>query len=122
MQQSPFKVKVIEAGLKQINKLTDITASYEQQKAGRTITGFLFKFTAKDVEEVEGEKEIILTEKQVLLFAHKLAYDEKFAIAYAKVGESYEDLEKRLVVLLAQPQNIEKWLDDLKRVGYRIKK
>lgn len=117
-----FKVKVIEAGLKQINKLTDITASYEQQKAGRTITGFLFKFTAKDVGEIEGEKEIILTEKQVLLFAHKLAYDEKFAITYAKVGESYEDLEKRLVVLLAQPQNIEKWLDDLKRVGYRIKK
>lgn len=117
-----FKVKVIEAGLKQINKLTDITANYEQQKTGRTITGFLFKFTSKSVEECVEEKEIILTEKQVLWFAHKLAHDEKFTAVYAKVGESYEDLEKRLVVLLAQPQNIEKWLEDLKRVGYRMKK
>ena len=42
-----LKMRVIELGLKQINEHTDITASYEQHKKGRTITGFSFKFKQK---------------------------------------------------------------------------
>ena len=42
-----LKKYVLEPSLKQINEHTDITASYEQHKKGRTITGFSFKFKQK---------------------------------------------------------------------------
>ena len=42
-----FKKWVIDLPIKQINQHTDITVSYEQHKAGRTITGFSFTFTQK---------------------------------------------------------------------------
>ena len=42
-----LKMRVIELALKQINEHTDITASYEQHKKGRVITGFSFKFKHK---------------------------------------------------------------------------
>jgi len=51
-----LKMRVIELGLKQINEHTDITASYEQHKKGRTITGFSFKFKQKKKTELETPK------------------------------------------------------------------
>ena len=42
-----FKSRVLEPSIKQINEHTDITASYEQHKKGRTITGFSFRFKQK---------------------------------------------------------------------------
>lgn len=42
-----LKTTVIEVAIKQINEHTDITASYEQHKKGRVITGFSFKFKQK---------------------------------------------------------------------------
>ena len=51
-----LKMRVIELGLKQINEHTDITASYEQHKKGRTITGFSFKFKQKKKTEAETPK------------------------------------------------------------------
>nr|CDS63396.1 replication protein [Sphinx1.76-related DNA] len=51
-----LKMRVIEQSLKQINKHTDITASYEQHKKGRTITGFSFKFKQKKKTEPETPK------------------------------------------------------------------
>ena len=42
-----FKRGVLELALKQINEHTDITATYEQHKKGRLITGFSFKFKHK---------------------------------------------------------------------------
>ena len=42
-----FKKWIIENPIKQINEHTDITASYEQHKKGRVITGFSFKFKHK---------------------------------------------------------------------------
>ena len=42
-----LKKRVLEPALKQINDHTDITASYEQHKKGRLITGFSFKFKHK---------------------------------------------------------------------------
>ena len=42
-----LKHSVLELALKQINEHTDITASYEQHKKGRVITGFSFKFKQK---------------------------------------------------------------------------
>ena len=51
-----LKMRVIELALKQINDYTDITASYEQHKKGRVITGFSFKFKQKKKTEAETPK------------------------------------------------------------------
>ena len=51
-----LKMRVIELALKQINDHTDITASYEQHKKGRVITGFSFKFKQKKKTELETPK------------------------------------------------------------------
>ena len=47
-----LKKRVLEPALKQINEHTDITASYEQHKKGRVITGFSFKFKQKKTDAV----------------------------------------------------------------------
>ena len=46
-----FKKWIIENPIKQINQHTDITATYEQHKKGRVITGFSFKFKQKKKTE-----------------------------------------------------------------------
>ncbi len=51
-----LKHSVLELALKQINEHTDITATYEQHKKGRTITGFSFKFKQKKKIEAETPK------------------------------------------------------------------
>ena len=55
-----LKERVIELSLKQINEHTDITATYEQHKKGRVITGFSFKFKQKKKTEAETPKRAIL--------------------------------------------------------------
>ena len=42
-----FKSRVIDVAIDQINEHTDIKASYEQHKEGRSITGFTFTFKPK---------------------------------------------------------------------------
>ena len=39
-----FKARVLDLAISQINDFTDVTATYEQHKAGRAVTGFTFKF------------------------------------------------------------------------------
>ena len=51
-----FKRGVLELALEQINEHTDITATYEQHKKGRLITGFSFKFKQKKKTEPETPK------------------------------------------------------------------
>ena len=48
-----LKERVIEHSIKQINEHTDITATYEQHKKGRVITGFSFKFKQKKPKQAE---------------------------------------------------------------------
>lgn len=54
-KMNDFKRRVLDLAVGQINEHTDITASYEQIKSGRTITGFVFKFKEKKsaIEHVE---------------------------------------------------------------------
>jgi plasmid replication initiation protein len=42
-----FKARVLDHAITQINEHTDISATYEQHKKGRNITGFSFKFKQK---------------------------------------------------------------------------
>lgn len=48
-----FKTRIIDMALKEINEHTDITATYEQHKKGRLITGFSFKFKQKKPKQDE---------------------------------------------------------------------
>jgi plasmid replication initiation protein len=126
-QMGHFKSRVLEPAIKQINEFTDIKAEYLQHKSGRTITGFEFKFKLKNQPPKENklpkDQNTIdmftnMTPKQVLLFANKLAHDDQFGGRVGEVGESREDLERRLADLLVDPRNQQKWADDLKRLGF----
>ena len=52
-RMSDFKRNVLDFSVAQINEHTDITASYEQHKAGRVITGFSFSFKTKKPAKAE---------------------------------------------------------------------
>ena len=123
-----FKNRVLDPAIKQINEHTDIVASYEQHKCGRTITGFSFTFKQKNPHTVPSgslkNKKVVdtpinLTEKQIPFFAHKLAYDNSFASQYAEVGEEYADLERRLIKNLTDQEFVKKISDDLIRLGFK---
>ena len=55
-----FKRRVLDVAVDQINAHTDIIVSYEQQKKGRTITGFSFTFKHKKPEKSAKPKQVQL--------------------------------------------------------------
>jgi plasmid replication initiation protein len=116
-----FKVRVLDIALNQINELTDIVASYEQHKNGRVISGFSFTFTTKQQpKEVTHSKAKKLTDKQIQFFANKLAHYDPFASQKAAVGESYADLEKRLLIELQDSEIVGKYAGVLKEIGLEV--
>jgi len=115
-----FKKKVLDLALTQINEKTDIVASCEQHKVGRNITGFSFSFTSKHPEADKQATPRKLSEKQIRLFANKLAHYDPFASQIAAVGESYENLEERLLTDLQDVQNVRKYASFLKELGLDV--
>lgn len=115
-----FKVRVLDIALNQINELTDIVASYEQHKNGRVISGFSFTFTTKHQPKEITHKAKKLTEKQIQFFANKLAHYDPFASQKAAVGESYADLEKRLLIELQDSEIVGKYAGVLKEIGLEV--
>ena len=121
VKMANFKARVLDTALNQINELTDIIASYEQHKNGRVISGFSFTFTTKQQpKEVTHTKAKKLTDKQIQFFANKLAHHDPFASQKAAVGESYADLEKRLLIELEDVQNVRKYSGVLKELGLEV--
>lgn len=116
-----FKRRVLDAAVEQINEHTDILVKYEQHKAGRSITGFSFKFKQKKVDNSLIQKNTIkkLTNKQIIFFAEKLAHHSDFASKYSKVGESYEEFAIRLEKELNTPQKVEFYSSYLEKVGFK---
>lgn len=53
-KMSNFKDKVLDVAIDQINEHTDIKASYDQHKEGRSITGFTFTFKEKPKPKAKG--------------------------------------------------------------------
>ena len=124
-----FKIRVLEPAIQQINKHTDVKVEALQEKSGRAITGFSFKFKQKPqpkkVELTEKDSNTIdlftgLTDKQIPLFANKLAHDDAFAQQHAEPGEEYVDLERRLLKKLCDPDFVLTHKEDLQRVGLKI--
>ena len=54
---SNFKNRVLDFSVKEINQHTDVEVKYEQQKQGRAIIGFIFKFKYK--KNVMPQKELL---------------------------------------------------------------
>lgn len=119
-----FKKRVLEPAIKQINLYTDIEATYEQFKEGRTIVGLKFMFKEKKYPKSLSENKntpdlfFKLTEKQINSFSRKLAYDNEFSGEFAKVGESYADLELRIKREMKNIDFIRKNIKHFNRINF----
>lgn len=118
---SLFKVNALDKAVGEINKHTDISVKYEQFRTGRSITHFMFKIRSKRVIKTVNEpKELTfkMSQKQINLFAQKLANDKIFGGKWGIVGETVEELELRLLNELLNIDRCRKYSDHLLRLGY----
>lgn len=121
-----LKMRVIELALKQINDHTDITATYEQHKKGRTITGFSFKFKQKvkqkKIEQQQRDPDTIdlfskMTDAQRHLFASKLARHPEMS-KYSQGTEGYDEFAMRISEMLLDQSKFKEIYPILLKVGY----
>ncbi|MHA3081571.1 replication initiation protein RepM [Acinetobacter sp. ANC 5502] len=115
-----FKRRVLDVAVSQVNELTDITVSYNQHKKGRTITGFSFSFKQKKERQKPEPKSKIISDKQLDLFANKLAHDDAFSSQFSEVGESYENFAERIKIQLKDPAYLDKFSVYLDKLGLKM--
>ena len=121
-----FKARVLEPAIKQINEHTDITASYEQHKRGRTISGFSFRFKQKQqVKKIESKRDpntpdffIKMTDAQRHLFANKMSEMPEMS-SYSQGTESYQQFAVRIAEMLLQPEKFRELYPILEKAGYK---
>lgn len=121
---SNFKKVVLDFALQQVNEHTDIIAEYKQIKTGRSITGIMFKFSHKKIEEVNTVLEndfYQMTDAQINNFGNQLS--ELSELSYlADVGKSYADLAVKIKKMLKDPLQQKKLHPHLKTLGFNYKK
>ena len=121
-----FKARVLEPAIKQINEHTDITASYEQHKRGRTISGFSFRFKQKQqVKKIESKRDpntpdffIKMTDAQRHLFANKMSEMPEMS-KYSQGTESYQQFAIRIADMLLQPEKFRELYQILEKAGFK---
>ena len=121
-----FKARVLEPAIKQINEHTDITASYEQHKRGRTISGFSFRFKQKQqVKKIESKRDpntpdffIKMTDAQRHLFANKMSEMPEMG-KYSQGTESYQQFAIRIADMLLQPEKFRELYPLLEKAGFK---
>ena len=121
-----FKARVLEPAIKQINEHTDITASYEQHKRGRTISGFSFRFKHKQqVKKIESKRDpntpdffIKMTDAQRHLFAKKMSEMPEMS-SYSQGTESYQQFAIRIADMLLQPEKFRELYPILEKAGFK---
>ena len=59
-----------------------------------------------------------LTDKQIQVFATKLAHHPEFTGKYSEPGDSYEKLAAKIAIKLENPAQAKKWESYLKQVGF----
>lgn len=124
-----FKKYVLETAVQQINKNTDIIVSYEQEKQGRNITGFLFRYEDKEDKNKKNNKQIDwvgdkktakfykLSGLQLETFASKLA-ESRLVDDLANVGEKMTEFKQRLRQMLNDPNRQHKLHEALAKIGF----
>ena len=117
-----FKSRVLETAITQINEHTDIKATYEQHKKGRTITGFSFKFKQKVQPKIETKRDpntpdffIKMTDAQRHLFANKMSEMSK----YSQGTESYQQFAIRIADMLLEPEKFRELYPILEKSGFQ---
>lgn len=117
-----FKKRVIDLAINEINKKTDIQATYEQHKAGRKIIGFTFSFQEKSTKNQRNSKKVIKSSKieqpkQEIeqepinpvfqaVFVHLSAKDRKQYV------EQYSDEQITAII-----ERADEYLNDLRKSG-----
>jgi plasmid replication initiation protein len=123
---SDFKKCVLDLAIKQINNHTDINASYEQYKNGRTISGFSFRFkqNKSPIKSVKQKKQLDfskiclkMTDSQRHFFANKLSELPEMG-RYSQGTESYQQFAIRIVEMLKDAQKFEELFPYLQKVGF----
>ena len=120
-----FKSRVLETAITQINEHTDIKATYEQHKKGRTITGFSFKFKQKSQPKIEVKRDpntpdffIKMTDAQRHLFANKMSEMPEMS-KYSQGTESYQQFAVRIAEMLLQPEKFRELYPLLEKAGFK---
>lgn len=124
-----FKARVLDLAVEQINKYSDIKVKYEQEKIGRKIEGFKFSFKQKATPTInatqiakvdKGIPDLFtkLTSNQIDFFAHKLSIEPSFSSKYSKVGESYENFERRIKLHLCDENKVKEYSPFLIKLGF----
>lgn len=124
-----FKKRVLEPAINQINKYTDITATYEQHKKGRLISAFSFIFKQKHQPKIEKTVDlkrdpntpdffIPMTDAQRHLFANKMAKLPELS-EYSRGTESYEDFAIRIADMLLEPPKFRMFYPLLEQLGFK---
>ena len=125
-----FKKRVLEPAIKQINKYTDITATYEQHKKGRLISAFSFSFKQKHQPKIEKIIDlkrdpntpdffVKLTDAQLHLFANKLSEMPEMS-KYSQGTESYQQFAIRIADMLLEPKKFKELYPYLKQAGFYL--
>ena len=120
-----FKSRVLETAITQINEHTDIKATYEQHKKGRTITGFSFKFKQKQQpKKLDSKRDpntpdffIKMTDAQRHLFANKMSEMPEMS-KYSQGTESYQQFAVRIAEMLLQPEKFRELYPVLEKAGF----
>jgi len=122
-----FKKRVLDPAIKQINEHTDITVKAEQHKAGRSITGFSFKFKQKQQSKpVESNRDpktadlfTKMTDAQRHMFANKLSELPEMS-KYSQGTESYQQFAVRIANMLSEPRTFKEIYPFLKKAGFQL--
>ena len=128
-----LKIRVLDLAISQINDHTDITATYEQHKTGRKVTGFTFTFKqkpsakavakganpARDTDTPDMFND--MTDSQIATFSSKLARLPELGND-APIGGSTDDYATLIATHLADPVKQKKYHKHLDKLGYKPKK
>ena len=120
-----FKSRVLETAISQINEYTDIKATYEQHKQGRTITGFSFRFKQKTQPKIEIKRDpntpdffIKMTDAQRHLFANKMSEMPEMS-KYSQGTESFQQFAIRIADMLLEPEKFRELYPCLEKAGFQ---
>ena len=124
-----FKNRVLDVGIQQINEHSDITVKYNQVKTGRQITGFIFTFkqkpskaTAQQIKRDDTTGDLFsidgLSDKQIAVFSRKLSELPELG-NFAPIGASAEQFAQIIGDELRNPLLQVKYIDYLKKVGFK---
>ena len=124
---SDFKKRVLDLAINDINEKTDIKATYQQHKKGRSISGFSFTFKQKktDNQLIENKRDpntidifSTMTDAQRHLFANKLSQLPEMG-KYSHGTESYQQFAVRIAEMLQTPEKFKELSPYLQKVGFK---